>query len=168
MSKIKFISALAILSVAMFSCSDPKENALKELRALNEDVTSNSKNYTIKDWEEYIDKYQHADSVIELYEYNAEEKKEIRKLQSRCAAYVLKAGMHIATDRIGSAVSNTQQVVGNAANVATELINGVVDGINESSENIESHKQDVENLVKDNIDKAKDALEGFSEALKEE
>lgn len=156
MKKFRNLCLMAFACLALTAC-DKKAAALDDFRDLTNEVTNHSQNYTVDDWRQYLKDYHVVDSVINLYEYTDEEKKEITKMESKCAAYAIKAGAIIAKEELKNIFKGAGQEIQDAIGDTDELLNDVKEGVNEATQK-----------ATEAIGTAKDALQGFVDALKQE
>lgn len=88
--------------------------------ALVEEVETDGGNFTEQQWEDYTQRCEEVETEMKQYDFNREQKQEIRKLQGRMAAAI---GKHSGT------------ILKNAAKDALEQIEafseGFMEGINE-------------------------------------
>lgn len=119
--KMKRLFAIAMLTACILTaCTDPKDKAKAQLMNLYEEVSQNSDEYTDEQWENFLVEYQKTDSLLNLYEYSAEERQEIGKVKGKCAAYVVKAKAAEAKKAIKEA---TQELKG--------MVEGFLEGMSE-------------------------------------
>jgi len=118
-----FFAALFVASIVS-SCSSPREDAVKGMRSLYEDMSVNSDHYTREEWVAVLEEYAKCDSIIYANEYSPEEQQEINELRGRCAAYLLKGAAKGARSEFDKAVKG----VG-------DFMKGMMDELGKANEN---------------------------------
>lgn len=118
-----FLLLVAVVFV-LSGCSDPKTDAVDQLRDLYEDMSSNSEYYTADEWEAVLMLYAQNDSIINSYEFTVEELQEINDLRGRCAAYLLKG-----------AARGVGKEIDKAINGFGSFMNGLMDEMNKDIDN---------------------------------
>ena len=90
MKQILSFALLLLAVLSTVSCTDPKNQAIENLRLYYEELLTNSENYSSEEWESFMVDYAYNDSLINTFEYNEDELQEINDLRGRCSAYMIK------------------------------------------------------------------------------
>ena len=79
------------MALALVSCAT-KQVAINQLEELSYELRDNSRNYDAEDWEKAGKKFVRIRAIIHKHEfdYTAEEKARIGKLEGQCAIYMAK------------------------------------------------------------------------------
>ena len=70
----------------LMGCSDEKTDALNDLEAITEEITTKSANYTQEDWDIAENQFGLICEELEQYEFTDEQLKHIGKLKGKCTA----------------------------------------------------------------------------------
>ncbi len=84
------ILQLFLVLLLVLSCAR-EESVISDYRDLAKELKDNSSEYTKKDWENVINRYEKLEKEVELCEFSPKERKELNRLRGQCAAYVLKS-----------------------------------------------------------------------------
>lgn len=79
----RFFYVLLIV-LTFVSCTDKRVNAMSELEAFTEELTTNATHYTDEDWDIAQNQFDVICEELEQYDYTDEELKQIGKLKGRC------------------------------------------------------------------------------------
>lgn len=118
--KKKFIHLLLAVCLLLLVSCNKEQSVINDYTALVEEVEANGDDFTEQQWEDYTQRCEEVETEMQQYDFNREQKQEIRKLQGRMAAAI---GKHSGT------------ILKNAAKDALEQIEafseGFMEGINE-------------------------------------
>ena len=118
--KKKFIHLLLAVCLLLLVSCNKEQSVINDYTALVEEVEANGDDFTEQQWEYYTQRCEEVETEMQQYDFNREQKQEIRKLQGRMAAAI---GKHSGT------------ILKNAAKDALEQIEafseGFMEGINE-------------------------------------
>lgn len=110
---------MAVCLLLLVSCNK-EQSVINDYTALVEEVEANGDDFTEQQWEDYTQRCEEVETEMQQYDFNREQKQEIRKLQGRMAAAI---GKHSGT------------ILKNAAKDVLEQIEafseGFMEGINE-------------------------------------
>lgn len=70
----------------LMGCSDEKTDALNDLEAITEEITTKSADYTQEDWDIAENQFGLICEELEQYEFTDEQLKHIGKLKGKCTA----------------------------------------------------------------------------------
>ena len=73
-------------TLLFMGCSDEKTDALNDLEAITEEITTKSADYTQEDWDIAENQFGLICEELEQYEYTDEQLKHIGKLKGKCTA----------------------------------------------------------------------------------
>lgn len=82
MKKIVCLFVCAVFCCLMISCNS-KQDPIKELNNIAEEIEANSNNYTEEDWNNISNEIEEINSELEKYQYTDEEQKEIGRLKAK-------------------------------------------------------------------------------------
>lgn len=118
--KKKFIHLLLAVCLLLLVSCNKEQSVINDYTALVEEVEANGDDFTEQQWEDYTQRCEEVETEMQQYDFNREQKQEIRKLQGRMAAAI---GKH------------SETILKNAAKDALEQIEtfseGFMEGINE-------------------------------------
>lgn len=118
--KKKFIHLLLAVCLLLLVSCNKEQSVINDYTALVEEVEANGDDFTEQQWEDYTQRCEEVETEMQQYDFNREQKQEIRKLQGRMAAAI---GKHSGT------------ILRNAAKDVLEQIEafseGFMEGINE-------------------------------------
>lgn len=118
--KKKFIHLLLAVCLLLLVSCNKEQSVINDYTALVEEVEANGDDFTEQQWEDYTQRCEEVETEMQQYDFNREQKQEIRKLQGRMAAAI---GKHSGT------------ILKNAAKDVLEQIEafseGFMEGINE-------------------------------------
>ena len=116
----KLIHILFAVCLVLLTSCNKEQSVINDYTALVEEVETDGGNFTEQQWEDYTQRCEEVETEMKQYDFNREQKQEIRKLQGRMAAAI---GKHSGT------------ILKNAAKDALEQIEafseGFMEGINE-------------------------------------
>ncbi|MDO4497363.1 MAG: hypothetical protein Q4B58_06005 [Bacteroidales bacterium] len=114
MKKNFILAAMAIVaSACLCSCAPDKNSAMKKLERITNDVEANYKEYTQADWEQFMNDYREADSLINVFrkEYTQEELEAIGRNKGRCAGYLVKGAVNKGKQQLESAGKKVKSMI---------------------------------------------------------
>ena len=99
--KVKGLIVCGALALALASCTT-KQSAIDQLETFTYELRDNSRNYDFNDWEEAGKKFVKIRSKIHKHEfdYTAEEKVKIGKLEGQCATYMVQGAQEGVLDKL--------------------------------------------------------------------
>ena len=109
------IMAMLLFSLYVLSCSPGKQEPLRQLEELTEDIRLHHQEYTTADWKKAYARYEQIAAEMENYQYTEEKAEMIGRLEGECVGYFMKS----AINSLGGIESE---------------IKGFVDGINKTME----------------------------------
>lgn len=124
MKRLLIILVAVTVALASVGCSDPRTDAVDNLRSFYEELSTNSEYYTSEDWEAIMTDYAYNDSILNSYQYTPEEQQEIDELRGRCSAYLLKG----AAKEVGNEFKKAVEGFGN-------FMNGLLDEFDKGNNN---------------------------------
>lgn len=89
--KIKNMILCSVMGVTLMSCAT-KQSAINQLEKFSYELRDNSRNYDVEDWQKAGEKFVKIRRDINKheYDYTAEEKAKIGRLEGDCARYMAK------------------------------------------------------------------------------
>lgn len=113
--KIKNLILCGVVGVMLTSCAT-KENAITQLEDFSYELRDNSRNYDVEDWQKAGKKFLKIRKSVSKHEfdYTAEEKAKIGRLEGDCARYMAKGAKEGFFDKV--------------QNISNEIL-GILDGI---------------------------------------
>ena len=115
----KLALLLNFLCILLFmGCSDEKTDALNDLEAITEELTTKSADYTQEDWDIAENQFGLICEELEQYEFTDKQLKHIGKLKGQCVAII--------TRKKTSDIKNSLHRLGQEAE---GFINGLKDGL---------------------------------------
>lgn len=113
--KIKIMILCGVMALMLTSCAT-KENVITQLEDFTYELRDNSRNYDADDWQKAGKKFLKIRKTIGKHEfdYTAEEKAKIGRLEGDCARYMVKGAQEGFFDKV--------------QNVSNEIL-GILDGI---------------------------------------
>jgi hypothetical protein len=115
-SQIALSIVVFIFYSVSFSCSSfGKQDPLRQLEELTEDIRLHHQEYTTADWKNAYARYEQIAAEMESYQYTKEEAARIGEMEGECVGYFMKS----AINSLGGIESE---------------IKGFVDGINKTME----------------------------------
>ena len=89
--KIKKLILCSVMGVTLMSCAT-KQSAINQLEKFSYELRDNSRNYDVEDWQKAGEKFVKIRRDINKheYDYTAEEKAKIGRLEGDCARYMAK------------------------------------------------------------------------------
>lgn len=89
--KIKNLILCSVMGVTLMSCAT-KQSAINQLEKFSYELRDNSRNYDVEDWQKAGEKFVKIRRDINKheYDYTAEEKAKIGRLEGDCARYMAK------------------------------------------------------------------------------
>ena len=77
----------------MLSCSPGKQEPLRKLEELTEDIRLHHQEYTTADWKKAYAKYEQISAEMENYQYSKEETEKIGEMEGECVGYFMKSSV---------------------------------------------------------------------------
>jgi len=113
--KIKSFILCGVMGLMLVSCST-KQSAIDQLENFSYELRDNSRYYDVDDWEKAGKKFVKIREQIHKHEfdYTAEEKAKIGKLEGECANYMVKGAKDGVFDKlknIGSEINGILNVI---------------------------------------------------------
>ncbi len=108
MKKLFTLLVLIGLGSLLVACQPTKESSLKQLQALYTEVSENSDNYSVEDWDHFLDTYNQLDDQLKTFQYTDAEQQQISEFKGRCLKYVAKGKTQVA----GKALKDAADEVG--------------------------------------------------------
>lgn len=118
---IYYFVLTSLLLAMLVSCSK-KQEAIHQLENFTEDVEENGGNWSADEWQEKAKVFSTLRAEMYKYDYDDKERKEIGRLEGRCAA----AFANHVSNGLLEHVKNIGDEIGGA-------LDGIVDGIDNSS-----------------------------------
>jgi len=82
-----------LISMTVFSCSLSKQDPIRQLEELTEDIRLHHQEYTTADWKEAYARYEQIAAEMEKYQYSKEEAEKIGKMEGECVGYFMKSAV---------------------------------------------------------------------------
>jgi len=93
-SQIALSIVVFIFYSVSFSCSSfGKQEPLRQLEELTEDIRLHHQEYTTADWKEAYARYEQIAAEMEKYQYSKEEAEMIGKMEGECVGYFMKSAV---------------------------------------------------------------------------
>ena len=102
----------------LMGCSDEKNDALNDLEAITEELTTKSADYTQEDWDIAENQFGVICEELDHYEFTDEQLKHIGELKGKCTAVFTR-----------KKVSNIKNSLHRLGQEAEGFINGLKDGL---------------------------------------
>lgn len=87
------IMAMLLFSLYMLSCSPGKQEPLRKLEELTEDIRLHHQEYTTADWKKAYARYEQISAEMENYQYSKEETEKIGEMEGECVGYFMKSSV---------------------------------------------------------------------------
>lgn len=89
------IMAMLLFSLYMLSCSPGKQEPLRQLEELTEDIRLHHQEYTTADWKKAYARYEQISAEMENYQYSKEETEKIGEMEGECVGYFMKSSVKL-------------------------------------------------------------------------
>ena len=108
MKKIQGITLLLVMTavVLLSSCSS-KQVAYSDLKKITHELRDYSDDYTLNDWKDAALDFKDIVARVSRYDYSAEKRREIRRMEGECAGYLLKGA---GTSAVRSVFNITEEI----------------------------------------------------------
>ena len=83
-----------LISMTVFSCSLSKQDPIRQLEELTENIRLHHQEYTTADWKDAYAKYEQIAAEMENYQYTKEESERIGKMEGECVGYFMKSAIN--------------------------------------------------------------------------
>lgn len=87
------IMAMLLFSLYMLSCSPGKQEPLRQLEELTEDIRLHHQEYATADWKKAYARYEQISAEMENYQYSKEETERIGEMEGECVGYFMKSAV---------------------------------------------------------------------------
>ena len=94
-SQITLSIVVFIFCSVTFSCSSlGKQDPLRQLEELTEDIRLHHQEYTTADWKKAYARYEQIAAEMESYQYTKEEAARIGEMEGECVGYFMKSAIN--------------------------------------------------------------------------
>ena len=85
-----------LISMTVFSCSLSKQDPIRQLEELTENIRLHHQEYTTADWKDAYAKYEQIAAEMENYQYTKEEEEaeRIGEMEGECVGYFMKSAIN--------------------------------------------------------------------------
>ena len=83
-----------LISMTVFSCSLSKQDPIRQLEELTENIRLHHQEYTTADWKDAYAKYEQIAAEMENFQYTKDEAERIGEMEGECVGYFMKSAIN--------------------------------------------------------------------------